>query len=40
MGGWGDQGAQGPAFLADSGACLGHCYFNVPAGGAGLLSMC
>ena len=32
-------GAQGPAFLDENAACLGHCFFNIPSGG-GWLSRC
>jgi hypothetical protein len=31
--------AQGPAFLDENAACLGHCFYNIPSGG-GWLSRC
>ena len=31
--------AQGPAFLDENAACLGHCFYNIPSGD-GWLSKC
>jgi ATP-dependent protease HslVU (ClpYQ) peptidase subunit len=31
--------AQGPVFLDENAACLGHCFYNIPSGG-GWLSRC
>ena len=39
VGGWGDLGVQGPAFLVETAACINHCFWNFSSGD-GLLSRC